>query len=167
MELELALTLLGEREEAARRRVEDLRAELAALNARFEAAETEVSHLEITRKTVDAVLAEYQAREPAFDQAAAPRPDPDDPPQPSPPVVNTASGEVPAGDDWPVLAAVASANGPLRAKEICEQVEDVVDHRHIETLRMRLKRMVRSGWLVEPSRGLFALADGVRTPVQE
>jgi hypothetical protein len=71
---------------------------------------------------------------------------------------------VPAEDDWPVLALLASANTPLRAKEICEVTEEAADHRHVETLRMRLKRMVRREWLAEPSRGLFALADGVRAP---
>ncbi|MFD8722543.1 hypothetical protein ACFV2H_32350 [Streptomyces sp. NPDC059629] len=35
---------------------------------------------------------------------------------------------------------------------------------HVETLRMRLKRMVRGEWLAEPSKGLFVLADGARAP---
>ncbi|MGD3109427.1 hypothetical protein [Streptomyces sp. YGL11-2] len=160
------LTLLKEREEAVRERVEELRAELAALNERIEGAEDELSHLVITRRTLDVLRAELDAEEGAFDPVRAAQPDPDDPSDPAPPVVNTATGEVPAEGDWPVLAFLAGANGPLRAKELCEAVEETVDHRHIETLRMRLKRMVRRGWLDEPDRGLFTLADGVRTPVQ-
>ncbi|TKA06349.1 hypothetical protein [Actinacidiphila oryziradicis] len=50
-----------------------------------------------------------------------------------------------------MLALLASANTPLRAKEICEVTEEAADHRHVETLRMRLKRMVGvSGWPSRP-----------------
>lgn len=38
--------------------------------------------------------------------------------------------------------------------------QEAADHRHVETLRMRMKGMVRDEWPAEPSRGLFGLADG-------
>ena len=50
MEQEL-LALLKQREEAARCRVEGLRAELAALNERIVAAEEELSDLVVTQAT--------------------------------------------------------------------------------------------------------------------
>ncbi|MBC9731091.1 hypothetical protein [Streptomyces sp. TRM68367] len=102
--------------------------------------------------------------EPEFEQVPSRDADPDDLPGCLPPVVRVVTGEVPAEGDWPVLALLASANTPLRAKEICEVTQEAADHRHVETLRMRLNRMVRGEWLAEPSRGLFALADGVRAP---
>ncbi|WP_262699573.1 MULTISPECIES: hypothetical protein [Streptomyces] len=163
MEQEL-LALLKQREGAVRRRVEGLRAELAALNERIAAAEEELSDLVVTQATLAGVFAERGAGAPEFGQAPPRDADPDDSPGCLPPVVRAATGEVPAESDWPVLALLASANTPLRAKEICERLEEVADHRHVETLRMRLKRMVRGEWLAEPSRGLFMLADGVRAP---
>lgn len=163
MEQEL-LALLKQHEEAARQRVEELRAELAELNERIAAAEGELSDLVVTQVTLARVFAELDTDEPEFEPVVVRDADPDDLPSCLPPVVRVATGEVPAEGDWPVLALLASADGPLRAKEICERLEEVADHRHVETLRMRLKRMVRGEWLAEPSRGLFTLADGVRAP---
>ncbi|MFF5147916.1 hypothetical protein ACFY6U_50810 [Streptomyces sp. NPDC013157] len=163
MEQEL-LALLKQHEEAARRRVEGLRAEQAVLNERIAAAEEELSELVVTQATLARVLAERDAGEGKFEQEPVRDADPDDLADPGPPVVRVATGEVSAEGDWPVLALLASANTSLRAKEICEVTEEVADNRHVETLRMRLKRMVRGEWLAEPSRGLFALADGVRAP---
>jgi hypothetical protein len=116
----------------------------------------------VTQATLVRVLAGRDADEPGFEPVSARGVDSDGLLVPLPPVVYTATGEVPAEGDWPVLALLASVNTPLRAKEICERLEAVADHRHVETLRMRLKRMVRGEWLAEPSRGLFTLADGVR-----
>ncbi len=67
MEQEL-LTLLKQREEAARHRVEGLRAELAALNERTAAAEEELSDLVVTQTTLARVFAERDAYEPEFEQ---------------------------------------------------------------------------------------------------
>jgi hypothetical protein len=159
-------TLLKEREEAARVRVEKLQGELAALNVRIAAAEDELSRLEITRETLAALGVEHLCPVLRFELPRAGDANPDDPSAPVWPVVNVATGEVPPEGDWPVLALLASTDAPLRAKQICEQVEGRADHRHVETLRMRLKRMVRRGWLDEPERGLFALADSIRPPVQ-
>ncbi|WP_329536958.1 hypothetical protein OG568_51180 (plasmid) [Streptomyces sp. NBC_01450] len=154
--------MLKQREEAARRRVEGLRAELTALNERIAAGEEELSDLVVTQATLARVFAERDADEPEFEQVPSRDVDPDDLPGCLPPVVRVATGEVPVEGDRPVPALLASAGTPLRAKEICEVTQEAADHRHAETPRMRLKRMVRGEWLAEPSRGLFALADGVR-----
>ena len=165
MEQEL-LALLKQREEAVRWRMEELRAEVAALDEQIAGAGVELSDLVVTQATLARVFAERDVGEPEFEQVSSRDADPDDLPGCRPPVVRVATGEVPAEGDWPVLALLASANTPLRAKEICEVTEEAADHRHVETLRMRLKRMVRGEWLAEPSRGLFALADGVRAPAR-
>ncbi|WP_328383174.1 hypothetical protein OHS81_06150 [Streptomyces sp. NBC_00400] len=157
---------MKEREEAARVRVERLQGELAALNVQIAAAEDELSRLEITRETLATLGGEHISPALQFESSLSGDANPDDLSAPVPPVVNLATGEVPAEGDWPVLALLARTDVPLRAKQICEQTGETVDHRHIETLRMRLKRMVRHGWLDEPERGLFALADSVRAPVQ-
>ncbi|MCZ0994900.1 hypothetical protein O1L44_19685 [Streptomyces noursei] len=118
----------------------------------------------VTQAPLARALAERDADKPEFARVSAGDADPDDLPGSLPPGVRVATGEMPAEGDWSVLALLTNTNTPLRAKEICEQVEGAVDHRHVETLRMRLKRMVRREWLAEPSRGLLTLADGVRAP---
>ncbi|MFF7987215.1 hypothetical protein ACFZDK_50475 [Streptomyces sp. NPDC007901] len=150
MEQEL-LALLKQHEEAARRRVEGLRAEQAVLNERIAAAEEELSELVVTQATLARVLAERDAGEGKFEQEPVRDADPDDLADPGPPVVRVATCEVSAEGDWPVLALLASANTSLRAKEICEVTEEVADNRHVETLRMRLKRWCAvSGWPSRP-----------------
>ncbi|GFH38990.1 winged-helix domain-containing protein [Streptomyces pacificus] len=155
------LALLKQHEEAARQRVEELRSEL---NEQIAAAEESLSDLMVTQVALARVLAERDADEGEFERVPAQDADSDDLSGSLPPVVRITTGEMPAEGDWPVLALLASADTPLRAKEICERLEEAADHRHVETLRMRLKRMVRRGWPAEPSRGLFTLADGVRAP---
>ncbi|MGW1917757.1 hypothetical protein ACWCQS_45740 [Streptomyces sp. NPDC002076] len=104
MEQEL-LTLLKQREEAARHRVEGLRAELTALNERVAAVEEELSELVVTQTTLAREFAQRDARTRVrtgvFRDA-----DPDDLPGCLPPVVRVATG-VPAEGDWPVLALLA------------------------------------------------------------
>jgi hypothetical protein len=56
------LALLKQHEEAARLRVEELRAELAALNERIAAAEGELSDLVVTQATLARVLGERRGR---------------------------------------------------------------------------------------------------------
>ncbi|WP_330351230.1 hypothetical protein [Streptomyces sp. NBC_00582] len=162
MEQEL-LALLKQHEEAARRQVEGLRAEQAALNERITATRRSCPSWWSLRRPSPA-RSPNATRRRGVRAGARTGCAPDDLADPLPPVVRVAIGEVPAEGDWPVLALLASANASLRAKEICEVTEEVADHRHVETLRMRLKRMVRGEWLAEPPRGPFAVADGVRAP---
>ncbi|MGW7579282.1 hypothetical protein, partial [Streptomyces sp. NPDC054765] len=120
MEQEL-FALLKEREEAARVRVERLQGELAALNVQIAAAEDELSRLEITRETLATLGGEHISPVLQFESSLSGDANPDDLSAPVPPVVNLATGEVPAEGDWPVLALLARTDVPLRAKQICEQ----------------------------------------------
>lgn len=117
--------------------MEKLRGELAALTVQIAAVEDELSRLAITRETLAALGVECISPVLDFESPRVGDADPDDPSAPVWPVVNVATGEVPPEGNWPVLALLASTDAPLRAKQICEQVEETVDHRHIETLRMR------------------------------
>ncbi|TKA06350.1 hypothetical protein [Actinacidiphila oryziradicis] len=86
------LALLKQHEEAARRRLEELRAGLAVLNERIAAAEGELSDLVVTQATLARVLCERDADEPGFEQVSVRDADPDDLPGFLPPVVCIATG---------------------------------------------------------------------------
>ncbi len=59
-----------------------------------------------------------------------------------------------------VVEVVADA-GPLRAMQVCQALGVGSEPRHREGMRVKLKRLVDRGWLVEVSPGLFACAQGV------
>jgi hypothetical protein len=152
-------SLLGRleaREEAARVRVEELRAAMAALAERLAAEEELLSRLQLTRQTVIEVLAgpdlpedgavaadtgaaaEGTALSGVADGATAP---------------SVMAAQVPAftedgdgrglpvayRDVWEVLV---DAGVPLRAKQISVAVGLGVEPRHVEGMRSKLKRLV-------------------------
>ena len=59
-----------------------------------------------------------------------------------------------------VVEVLADA-GPLRARQVCQAVGVGAEPRHREGMRIKLKRLVERGWLVEAEPGLFACAGGV------
>jgi hypothetical protein len=60
-----------------------------------------------------------------------------------------------------VLEVLADAGQPLRAKQIAAALGLGGEARSVEGLRLKLKRLVRRGWLAEPAAGLFARRDEV------
>ena len=54
-----------------------------------------------------------------------------------------------------VLEVLADAGQPLRAKQIAAALGLGGEPRSVEGLRLKLKRLVRRGWLAEPVAGLF------------
>src|SRR6266508_5715723 len=54
-----------------------------------------------------------------------------------------------------VLEVLADAGQGLRTKQIAAALGLGGEHRSVEGLRLKLKRLVRRGWLAEPSVGLF------------
>ncbi len=54
-----------------------------------------------------------------------------------------------------VLEVLADAGQPLRAKQIAAALGLGGEPRSVEGLRLKLKRLVRRGWLAEPAAGLF------------
>lgn len=132
------------RESAARARVEGLHAELERITVELTAGEEALAGWEITRDNLMLLRAEQNGAGPA------------------PVIVPESEAGVLGGTDRAVVDALTVAGAGMRAKEICEVIGLEPDHRHVETLRARLKRLVKQGVLVEDS-GLFTLAEGVRT----
>ncbi|HEV8652791.1 MAG TPA: hypothetical protein VG276_26230 [Actinomycetes bacterium] len=60
-----------------------------------------------------------------------------------------------------VVEVLAGAGVPLRARQVCQAVGTGAEPRHREGMRIKLKRLVERGWLVEAEPGLFACAAGV------
>jgi hypothetical protein len=60
-----------------------------------------------------------------------------------------------------VVEVLADAGMPLRARQVCQAVGVGAEPRHREGMRIKLKRLVERGWLVEATPGLFACAGGV------
>ena len=58
-----------------------------------------------------------------------------------------------------VLEVLADAGQPLRAKQIAAALGLGEEPRSVEGLRLRLKRLVKRGWLAEPEAGLFVRGD--------
>jgi hypothetical protein len=64
-----------------------------------------------------------------------------------------------------VLEVLADAGKPLRARQIAAALGLGGEPRSVEGLRLKLKRLVRRGWLAEPAAGLFARRDSVTESV--
>ncbi len=157
------LEALAAREQAARARVEALRAELDRLAEQLAAEQALLERLEVTRQTVVEVLAggalpgeAAVVSDPEAGVAAAPRVG----------VPVPAFGQDGDGRRLPtayrdVVEVLAGAGVPLRARQVCQAVGTGAEPRHREGMRIKLKRLVARGWLVEAEPGLFACAGGV------
>jgi hypothetical protein len=58
-----------------------------------------------------------------------------------------------------VLEVLADAGQPLRARQIAAALGLGEQPRSVEGLRLKLKRLVKRGWLAEPAAGLFVRGD--------
>ena len=160
------LEALAAREQAARARVEALRAEMDRLAEHLAAEQELLGRLEITRQTVLEVLAGDGL--PGQDGVGIG-------PNPGTGAGAAASrvgGKVPVfGQDGDghrlpvayrdVVEVLADAGVPLRARQVCQAVGTGAESRHREGMRIKLKRLVERGWLVETQPGVFACAAGV------
>lgn len=130
--MEPLLDKIAAREREVAARAEQVRTEIGHLTAQLQEAEQELEHLRITRATVLALTA--QDREPA--------------PEPRPGVPDSPAYQQ-------ILAAFAEADGPLRARDVCESLDLGLEPKHIEGMRSKLKRLVGRGILAETGPGLF------------
>jgi hypothetical protein len=157
------LERLAAREQAARARMEGLRVEMDRLAEQLAAEQELLGRLGITRQTVIEVLAGDDgevgvAVSPQAGVAAA---------------ALRVGAQVPVfgpdgdvdGRELPVayrdVVEVLADAGPLRAAQVCGAVGAGAEPRHREGMRIKLKRLVERGWLVETEPGLFACAAGV------
>jgi hypothetical protein len=153
------------RQDRAWARLAELREQMEALAGQVVAVETELSRLEITRETVDEVLADdsitaaavsaggVEAEAVALTELV--------------PVMLAAqdSGDATVLSESyrRILMVFAQAGGALRCKAVCEGVGVGTGANQVETMRSKLKRLTERGILVEPEAGLFALASRVAT----
>jgi hypothetical protein len=154
---------LEAREAAARRRVEELRSQAAELTLRLEAAQEDLSRLEITRETVTKVLAELSATETKTDAGV---------PVESGRQSHAHGAGVVMVPPWreglvatvlpdvyrDIMEVLADAPGPLQAKQIVPRIGLSATAGKIEGTRAKLKRLVERGWLNEDAPGRFSLA---------
>ncbi|MFI0242594.1 hypothetical protein [Streptomyces sp. NPDC016845] len=162
------LEKLQTRASEARARVEKLRMEIAALEKELAAQEAELARWGVAEEAVLQLMEEDEA---ATGQAA---PGMDGSPAVAAAVaarsrvvsapVTRADGRVLEESYENVVLALASAGRPLRARAVCEAVGWQADHRPVERMRIKLKRLVKQGWLTEGEVGLFAIAPGVGNP---
>lgn len=139
------LERLEERETTVRGRAEWLRTEIASLSAELAGAEEALSRLAITRETVLSLLAGDDDRVVGVAWSVA---------------VTAADDEVGASvADRQVLDVFSAAGGPLRAGQVCRALQSGTEHRQVEGMRHRLKRMVGQRVLAEPKPGMFVMAD--------
>jgi hypothetical protein len=133
MNLQPLLARLTAHEQQVAAGAERLREQIAELTDRLREAEAELEHLRITRKTVLSL------------------PDEDTPRPPAP--------EPPARPDHPdyqrILDAFATADHPLRARDLCEALDTGFEPNRIEGMRAKLKRLVKRGILEESTPGEF------------
>jgi hypothetical protein len=160
------LERLEAREQTARTRLEGLRAEMDRLAEQVAAEEDLLRRLEITRQTMIEVLA---------GEDASVTVDPDLHPKGGVSAaalsVSRVGMQVPVfgqdgdGGELPLayrdLVEVVADAGQLRAMQVCQALGVGSEARHREGMRVKLKRLVDRGWLVEVSPGLFACAQGV------
>ncbi|MEV5989671.1 hypothetical protein AB0L85_32820 [Streptomyces sp. NPDC052051] len=129
MNIQPLIDALDVQEDAVRTLADDLHAQIDDLQERLREAETHLEHLAITRKTI-AGLAD---RLPI-----------------SPP-------ELPEHPDCPrILTVFNEAEGPLRAKDVCQALSHELLPKNIEGTRAKLKRLVKLGILTEADTGTFA-----------
>jgi len=160
------LEALQARELAARARVEALRAEMDRLAEQLAAEQELLGRLEITRQTVIEVLAGPELPDDAGAEAAR-----------GVKANGAAAAALRVGMPVPVfgqdgdgrglpvvyrdVVEVVADAGPLRAAQVCQAVGAGGEPKDREGMRIKLKRLVKRGWLVETEPGLFACAAGV------
>jgi hypothetical protein len=127
------LDLIAQREAAAGTAAERLREQIATLTDQLTAAETELTELAITRKTLLSLAGQT------------------DPATPTDATVATPAYQQ-------ILAVFNAAAGGMRAKDICHALGTGTTAKDTEGLRAKLKRLVARQILTEPEPGLFTLA---------
>ncbi|WP_141662979.1 hypothetical protein [Streptomyces sp. Wb2n-11] len=125
------LDKLADREQAVRTHADSLRVQLAQLTAQISELEAELADLATTRKVLLTL---------AIDEH-----DPQPRSLPDNPVYQH------------ILTALADADRPVRAKDLCQVLDLGLESKNIEGMRCKLKRLVARGLIAENEPGLFAL----------
>ncbi|WP_225102790.1 hypothetical protein [Streptomyces sp. CoH27] len=79
-------------------------------------------------------------------------------PDPGPPAPSASAPKLPDGAAYQEnMAVFAQADGPLRARGVCEAMDLDPAPNNINNVRMKLKRLTGHNILTEPEPGLFTL----------
>ncbi|WP_188197830.1 hypothetical protein [Nonomuraea sp. SYSU D8015] len=128
---------------------------------RLAAVEERLQRLAITRETPTKFTGEHiiNADMPEGDHAGAQKEsseaahlDPAKEPSPLPPL---------RGFRQQVVALLATADEPMRARELVQAIGKPDTRSQVEGMRSRLQRLVTDGWLRREADGLYAIAAGV------
>ncbi|MGW3984341.1 hypothetical protein [Streptomyces mirabilis] len=164
------IEVLDSWEEQARERAEELRGCIDALTGELAGVQERLSRLRITRETVDEALASGPAvpaarAVPAGTTVAVAELVGAEAAVPLAELVPVMLAAQEAGDTTVtsepyrlILVAFAEAAGPLQCRQVCEAVGAGTEASQVETMRSKLKRLVKRGILAEVSPGLFVLA---------
>ncbi|MFE2974339.1 hypothetical protein [Streptomyces sp. NPDC059258] len=152
-----------------RNKVSAWREEIERIHQQIKGGEERLRHLEITRQTLkwlpeDETASETQA--PPTSAAADSETRQDDHGSTRPPVTIRAGTLFEPGKPTGleegrrrILVVLATAGRALRARDVAAAIgEDISTPSRVETTRARLKRLVRSGQVVEGPIGSFAIA---------
>jgi hypothetical protein len=134
------LEVITARERVAGVAADQLRVQISTLTEQLIALETELAELATTRTTLLRLTGHCNGDGPSADTAAG----------------NPTYQQI--------LAVFATAEQPLRAKDICRALDVGVTANHTESLRAKLKRLVNRGVLTEDQPGLFTLAPAPAGP---
>ncbi|WP_406346916.1 hypothetical protein [Streptomyces sp. NBC_00648] len=156
---------LERREAAIRERVSELRLQVAELSDQLAAFEEMLSQVEVARMVVREVLDDAAADE------QAPREEPGPPETGSPIGVVTVPPWEPGmgvsvlSEGYRDVVGVLQAAGrPMRSKAVSVAIGWGEGASKVESVRAKLKRLARRGWLTEHSPGLFALTQPGEDP---
>ncbi|WP_433455259.1 hypothetical protein ACQPXS_45255 [Streptomyces sp. CA-142005] len=128
------LVRLEEREREIAEQAEETREQITRLTAVLDELGRAAEEVRITRKT----LLEL--------------------PDPGPPGPSASAPELPDGADYQeIMAVFAQADGPLRARGVCEAMDLDPAPNNINNVRLKLKRLTGRNILTEPEPGLFTL----------
>ncbi|KOT47283.1 MULTISPECIES: hypothetical protein [Streptomyces] len=153
---------LERREAAIRERVAELRLQVAELSDQLAAFEEMLAQVEVARMVVREVLDDVAADEqPPRKEPGSPEAETGSPigvvtvPQWEP---GTGMSVLPEGYR-DVVAVLRAAGRPMRSKAVSVAIGWGEGAAKVESVRAKLKRLARRGWLTEDSPGLFQLVE--------
>jgi hypothetical protein len=128
--LDTILGLISERETAARRTADHLRAQITALTNELARIDTELADLATTRGTLRTLTAaEFTAEDPTVTSSAYQQ----------------------------ILTVLGASATGMRAKDVCLALDIEPLHKNVEGTRAKLKRLVSRKLVVESETGIFTL----------
>ncbi|MEV1178520.1 hypothetical protein [Nonomuraea sp. NPDC049784] len=148
------LERVAQAETAALRQAEDLRAQLAAVEERLQ-------RLAITRETLTEFTGDHLSHaDMAEGDGVVVEEEPPAPARLDPEVKHAQLPPL-RGFRQQVVALLATADEPMRAREIVQAIGKPDTRSQVEGMRSRLQRLVTDGWLCREADGLYAITAGI------